>query len=144
MQVCDWNEGYASRLSFSEICFVSSGFYWYHNYLRHFHKYWWYVDRTEFDWPGSSLADPTAPEVVILLNVLIAVIADSYEKATVSSAMLFGRARVTFVAQNEALEAFLQPGVNPMQALRGIMAPRTFLSRLFTLFRWFVPSYRTS
>ena len=81
----------------------------------------------------------TSLGVVILLNVLIAVISDSYEKATVSSAMLFGRARVMFVAQNEALEAFLKPGVNPIEAFRGIMAPtRTKLSRVFTIFRWFV------
>eukprot|EP00522_Entomoneis_paludosa_P007344 CAMPEP_0172456474 /NCGR_PEP_ID=MMETSP1065-20121228/15836_1 /TAXON_ID=265537 /ORGANISM="Amphiprora paludosa, Strain CCMP125" /LENGTH=103 /DNA_ID=CAMNT_0013209513 /DNA_START=1 /DNA_END=309 /DNA_ORIENTATION=- len=31
--------------------------------------------------------------VVILLNVLIAVISDSYEKATMSGSLLFGRAR---------------------------------------------------
>ena len=80
----------------------------------------------------------TSLGVVILLNVLIAVIADSYEKATVSSAMLFGRARVTFVAQNEALEAFLKPGVNPLRAFRGPVANRTVLSRLSTIFRWFV------
>lgn len=80
----------------------------------------------------------TSLGVVILLNVLIAVIADSYEKATVSSAMLFGRARVTFVAQNEALEAFLKPGVNPLRAFRGTVTNRTLLSRLFTIFRWFV------
>ncbi|KAL7568630.1 hypothetical protein ACA910_022729 [Epithemia clementina (nom. ined.)] len=47
--------------------------------------------------------------VVILLNVLIAVISDSYEKATMSGHLLFGRARVLYVAQNEALERFLQP-----------------------------------
>ena len=47
--------------------------------------------------------------VVILLNVLIAVISDSYEKATMSGNLLFGRARVLYVAQNEALEHFLQP-----------------------------------
>ena len=81
---------------------------------------------------------PCVNKVVVLLNVLIAVIADSYEKATVSSAMLFGRARVTFVAQNEALEAFLKPGVNPLQAFRGMLTSRPFLSRLFTLFRWTV------
>ena len=80
----------------------------------------------------------TSLGVVILLNVLIAVIADSYEKATMSSAMLFGRARVTFVAQNEALEAFLRPGVNPLRAFRGAMANRNVLSRLSTIFRWFV------
>jgi hypothetical protein len=47
--------------------------------------------------------------VVIMLNVLIAVISDSYEKAKVSSAGLFGRARVAFVTQNQALESFLLP-----------------------------------
>lgn len=45
--------------------------------------------------------------VVIMLNVLIAVIADSYEKAKIQSTVLFEKARVTFVAQNEALDTFL-------------------------------------
>ncbi|KAL7568639.1 hypothetical protein ACA910_022737 [Epithemia clementina (nom. ined.)] len=47
--------------------------------------------------------------VIIMLNVLIAIISDSYEKATLSGGLLFGRARVLYVAQNEALERFLQP-----------------------------------
>eukprot|EP00978_Attheya_sp_CCMP212_P019285 scaffold53842_cov84-Attheya_sp.AAC.1 len=47
--------------------------------------------------------------VVILLNMLIAVVSDSYERAKISSLLLFGRARVGFVAQNEALEGFLKP-----------------------------------
>ncbi|KAL7568642.1 hypothetical protein ACA910_022740 [Epithemia clementina (nom. ined.)] len=47
--------------------------------------------------------------VIIMLNVLIAIISDSYEKATMSGSLLFGRARVLYVAQNEALERFLQP-----------------------------------
>ena len=54
--------------------------------------------------------------VVILLNVLIAVISDSYEKATMSSSLLFGRARVLYVAQNEALERFLQPRMRTADA----------------------------
>jgi hypothetical protein len=56
--------------------------------------------------------------VVILLNVLIAVIADSYEKATISSLLLFGRARVGFVAQNQALESFLRPGIDRVDDAR--------------------------
>jgi hypothetical protein len=47
--------------------------------------------------------------VVIMLNVLIAVLSDSYEKAKISSVGLFGRARVNFVTQNQALESFLLP-----------------------------------
>lgn len=46
--------------------------------------------------------------VVILLNLLIAVIIDLYEKARIGSLLLFGRARVAFVAQNQALESFLR------------------------------------
>jgi len=46
--------------------------------------------------------------VIILLNVLIAVVSDSYDRARVDSARLFGRARALFVAQNQALESFLQ------------------------------------
>lgn len=121
---------------------ATPGYNKYYDTLRDIHKYRrlvWLVFLMSLIVCVFSLTLFTLPcLVVILLNVLIAVIADSYEKATVSSAMLFGRARVTFVAQNEALEAFLKPGVNPMQAFRGIFATRTFLSRLFTLFRWFV------
>ena len=51
--------------------------------------------------------------VIILLNVLIAIISDSYERATMSGTLLFGRARVLYVAQNEALERFLQPRGQP-------------------------------
>ena len=47
--------------------------------------------------------------MIVLLNVLIAIISDSYEKATIRGPVLFGRARVKFVAQNEALENFLKP-----------------------------------
>ena len=36
-------------------------------------------------------------------------ISDSYEKATMSGNLLFGRANVLYVAQNKALECFLQP-----------------------------------
>eukprot|EP00522_Entomoneis_paludosa_P014591 CAMPEP_0172443676 /NCGR_PEP_ID=MMETSP1065-20121228/3898_1 /TAXON_ID=265537 /ORGANISM="Amphiprora paludosa, Strain CCMP125" /LENGTH=1078 /DNA_ID=CAMNT_0013193991 /DNA_START=22 /DNA_END=3258 /DNA_ORIENTATION=+ len=56
--------------------------------------------------------------VVILLNVLIAVISDSYEKARIRGHVLFGKARVMFVAQNQALENFLRPRkrrLNPEQ-----------------------------
>jgi len=73
--------------------------------------------------------------VVILLNVLIAVISDSYEKAKIQSVLLFGRARVTFVAQNEALELFLHPGGNPTEWLRRVGTdPRksfVFASKIF-------------
>jgi hypothetical protein len=41
--------------------------------------------------------------------MLIAVVSDSYERAKISSLLLFGRARIGFVAQNEALEGFLLP-----------------------------------
>ena len=46
--------------------------------------------------------------VIILLNVLIAVVSDSYDRAKIGSSRLFGRARALFVAQNQALESFLQ------------------------------------
>eukprot|EP00977_Amphora_coffeiformis_P015176 scaffold4442_cov125-Amphora_coffeaeformis.AAC.7 len=78
----------------------------------------------------------TSMGVVILLNVLIAVVSDSYEKATINSSKLFGRARALFVAQNEALEAFLKPGGRPIQMLQ-TFAPRTS-SILANTFRWIV------
>jgi hypothetical protein len=74
--------------------------------------------------------------VVILLNVLIAVVSDSYEKATMSSSLIFGGARVVFVAQNEALEAFLQPGSNPLQLLHG--RHTAFAPAIFRVCRWLV------
>ena len=53
--------------------------------------------------------------VIILLNVLIAIISDSYEKATLRGQVLFARARVMFVAQNESLERFLKPRLRHRQ-----------------------------
>uniref|UniRef100_A0A7S3L3W8 Ion transport domain-containing protein n=1 Tax=Amphora coffeiformis TaxID=265554 RepID=A0A7S3L3W8_9STRA len=62
--------------------------------------------------------------VIILLNVLIAVVSNSYERAKVRSISLFGRARVTFVAQNEALESFLRPGSDPTAGLEFVNSKR--------------------
>lgn len=59
----------------------------------------------------------------------------SYEKATASSTRLFGRARVNFSAQNEALEIFLDPGRHPQEAFHRVASPKMFLSRLFKIFR---------
>ena len=77
--------------------------------------------------------------VIVLLNVLIAIIADSYEKATLRGQVLFGRARIMFVAQNEALENFLKP------RRRRRLRPKTDLSgnqlrwnRITHLGRWLV------
>ena len=47
--------------------------------------------------------------VIILLNVIIAVISDAFERASIGSDLLFGKARIQFVAQNEALESFFRP-----------------------------------
>jgi len=54
--------------------------------------------------------------LIILLNVLIAVVSDSYERAQIGSARLFGRARVLFVAQNQALEVRINAGLPPVSA----------------------------
>lgn len=78
----------------------------------------------------------TVVGVVILLNVLIAVIDDSYERAKISGQNIFGRARVEFVALNEALEAFLHPGVKPVDNELG-SATKAFYS-LFYIGRWLV------
>jgi len=59
--------------------------------------------------------------VIILLNVLIAVISDSYEKSKESSLLLFGRARVHFVAEQIALESFLRPGRNPLMGVKNVL-----------------------
>ena len=55
--------------------------------------------------------------VIILLNVLIAIVSDSYEKSKVGAKALFGKARIGFLAEHIALEQFLQPGQNPLAAL---------------------------
>eukprot|EP00588_Corethron_pennatum_P016802 CAMPEP_0194310506 /NCGR_PEP_ID=MMETSP0171-20130528/7455_1 /TAXON_ID=218684 /ORGANISM="Corethron pennatum, Strain L29A3" /LENGTH=1108 /DNA_ID=CAMNT_0039064175 /DNA_START=173 /DNA_END=3499 /DNA_ORIENTATION=+ len=47
--------------------------------------------------------------MIVLLNVLIAIISDSYDKARINSEKLFGRARIIFVAELTALEKLLQP-----------------------------------
>mmetsp|Transcript_30971 Transcript_30971/g.46972 ORF Transcript_30971/g.46972 Transcript_30971/m.46972 type:complete len:350 (+) Transcript_30971:2634-3683(+) len=47
--------------------------------------------------------------LIVLVNVLIAIVSDSYEKSRVKSAYLFGRARVQFALENASLEAFLRP-----------------------------------
>jgi len=44
--------------------------------------------------------------IIILLNVLIAIVGDSYEKSLIHSEKLFGRARVETVAELVALEQF--------------------------------------
>jgi hypothetical protein len=76
--------------------------------------------------------------VVILLNVLIAVIADSYEKATISSLLLFGRARVAFVAQNQALESFLRPGMDRKIDVRTMNRSGRFWHTASKIGRWLV------
>lgn len=76
--------------------------------------------------------------VVIMLNVLIAVISDSYEKAKIGSVLLFGRARVSFVAQNQALESFLRPGTDPIEGLKALKTSGMSLVIWFKLLRWLV------
>jgi len=52
--------------------------------------------------------------VIMLLNVLIAVVSDSYAKSTMIGKDLFGRARVQFLSEQLTLESFLEPGANPL------------------------------
>lgn len=80
----------------------------------------------------------TVVGVIILLNVLIAIISDSYEKAKIESALLFGRARVAFVALNQALEIFLQPGSNPVEDLKVIRSPGKALVSCLRVLRWLI------
>jgi hypothetical protein len=72
--------------------------------------------------------------VIIFLSVLIAVICDSYEIAKLSSHRLFGKARVSFVAQNEALESFLKPGGSPVFMLNA--SPTKIVAAGIALLRW--------
>jgi hypothetical protein len=79
----------------------------------------------------------TVAGVLILLNILIAVVDDSYERAKISGSRIFGRARVVFVAQNEALEAFLRPGSSPLNGV-DTDSPRKVFIRAVYVCRWLV------
>ncbi|CAB9510775.1 Potassium ion channel Yvc1 [Seminavis robusta] len=73
---------------------------------------------------------------IILLNVLIAVISDSYANSKESSLLLFGRARVGFVAQQIALESFLRPGNNPLKILQTKVKGVPVLGNAQVLITW--------
>jgi len=51
--------------------------------------------------------------VIIMLNVLIAIVGDSYEKSTVRSESLFGRARIIAIGELVAMEKLLKPNSTP-------------------------------
>lgn len=78
--------------------------------------------------------------VIILLNVLIAVVSDSYEKATAGAKSLFGKARIGFLAEHMALEQFLQPGSNPLKGIDQDLArdPKQCFSLISRVVRWLV------
>ena len=98
------------------------------------------------DYELSSLRDTTgitvlfviftSVGVVILLNVLIAIVSDSYERSMLSSALIFGRARALFVAQNGSLEAFLRPGDIAMFMRKDGSARSTWSRYLLQILRW--------
>lgn len=48
--------------------------------------------------------------VIVLLNVLIAIVSDSYEKCLIRSQSLFGRARVMLIAELVSFQNLLRPG----------------------------------
>lgn len=70
--------------------------------------------------------------VIIMLNVLIAVVSDSYERSTLISTNLFGRARLTFLVHTIALEEFLRPDGGSPLGLKG------FLGIASRVLRWCV------
>jgi hypothetical protein len=76
--------------------------------------------------------------VVILLNVLIAVIGDTYREATIASRRRFGRTRITFVAQHEALEGFLRPGMDATERTNAWNSTKGLLHTTNHVGRWFV------
>jgi Tfp pilus assembly protein PilE len=76
--------------------------------------------------------------VVILLNVLIAVIGDTYHEATLASRRRFGRTRIIFVAQHEALERFLRPGLDASERTNAWNSTRGLLYTANHVGRWFV------
>ncbi len=50
--------------------------------------------------------------VIVLLNVLIAIVSDSYEKCLIRSQSLFGRARVLLIAELFSFESLLRTSSN--------------------------------
>lgn len=76
--------------------------------------------------------------VVILLYVLIAVIGDTYQEAKISSWRRFGRTRIIFVAQHEALEGFLRPGMDATERTNEWSSTRGLLDTAYRVGRWFV------
>jgi hypothetical protein len=76
--------------------------------------------------------------VVILLNVLIAVIGDTYHEATIASRRRFGRTRIIFVAQHEALEGFLRPGSDATERTNAWNSTRGLLYTANRVGRWLV------
>ena len=84
----------------------------------------------------SALLDST---FLTFLRMLCFVFrSDSYERANLRSAKLFGVARVAFVAQNEALESFLRPGTNPFESLSKVDSPQQAAVCASVAFRWLV------
>ena len=79
--------------------------------------------------------------VIILLNVLIAIVSDSYENSKVGAKALFGKARIGFLAEHLALERFLQPGQNPLASLNEdgrILDPHRCATIASRVLRWVV------
>jgi len=75
--------------------------------------------------------------VIILLNVIIAVISDAFEQASIGSNLLFGKARLQFVAQNEALESFFRPNSSLAASVNNVSGIRKqTLAIAGRLLRW--------
>lgn len=113
-------------------------------YLSYLRVYSLLIGDFELDWYRETTGMTvlfvifTVIGVIILLNVLIAVISDSYERAKIKSLLLFGRARVSFVAQNQALESFLRPGTNPIEELKLANSSKGYLVAFGRMLRWLV------
>lgn len=76
--------------------------------------------------------------VIVLLNVLIAIVSDSYEKSCIRSANLFGRARVGFAAEHISLESFLRPSTKNLLNDFSIFRRADVLWACARLARWIV------
>lgn len=72
--------------------------------------------------------------VIVLLNVLIAIVSDSYEKSRIASKNLFGRARVEFAAEHASLESFLTAS---SRGFRRNLCPR-HIAGILWLLGWLV------
>uniref|UniRef100_A0A7S1BKL7 Ion transport domain-containing protein n=1 Tax=Corethron hystrix TaxID=216773 RepID=A0A7S1BKL7_9STRA len=89
---------------FCERSFIQNFYTTYHITLGEFDHGLYYNETSQFFFFAFTIF-----AAIILLNVLIAIVSDSYDRARIDSEKLFGRARIMFVAELTVFERMLHP-----------------------------------